>query len=905
MAPSPGATGTGSGNEINPEERSFTREPISAKKQVASTAFLEVPKKVKFNGNNTSEYLQTIDLIGDAHGHSDAQRCLDCVLFLPKREQDIIKKKAAFIRRDWEEVKELMLDEFMDEEWNRYSPKDLERCADRAYSKRIDSVKDFVKYHRRFRTISEALKEREIISWQDESATFLQGLPKTILRKWEDGRRRRRLDLGHFAISASKTNDGNATRGGVDPSGGRTDDESDAPLVRRQLRKSSAKLHSLASLKEIAQEVMEILEDDEMYGYRGYRSLHRSHEQRHHSKDGTAETDTETRASEEGSSEDESNSESESDDDRKHKSSKEKKSKHGKKEEKKIDESPKEEKEEKVVEQASVSDGLSHLANHFENSLKIFATTMESMNTRINASAPAAQFRSYGGNAAYASNTGPATYPNNVAVDQGGGGFGRVGGGPITCFTCGGAHGFKDVDLCKSMQRFLEQGIVTRSPTGTFFYRGKLLPLRSEINSTFEDWINAQESAQDPKEEKVARFKDVLVTEYYRAPQATRAIPTTAMATIRDWGTESDLEDDAAQEGQIYEIDAGKRTRANPGSSSSNAEPPTVKRVDTRSIDTRRAEHQQPAPPALLRETPPHQPPLIISPTPAVRIVPPPSVAATSAHDNDEVMTEATVRRKPTSMLKNSLELRHAPTDVFDKLLNQGINMPLGMFLASSPDMAKAMLRHCQRRKVPLPDQEARVIYDGNLARIPDFSLPDGTILEAYNIIPSGATEAVEAHPLGHLPVVVHGREQLALIDSGSMISVISDRLRKELGLIATKREGDFIRGIGGHLVPMAGICVDVEVQVGGAGIKNQLMVSTTSSVDLLLGAPFLHAVQAHLDYTSSGGTMLTMKIGSKTLEATLRKTGNIQKKIKTDQYDWNTGDWQGNSSERVPPSRA
>lgn len=268
-------------------------------------------------------------------------------------------------------------------------------------------------------------------------------------------------------------------------------------------------------------------------------------------------------------------------------------------------------------------------------------------------------------------------------------------------------------------------------------------------------------------------------------------------------------------------------------------------------------------------------------------------------------MTEATVRRKATSMLKNPLELQHSPTDVINKLLDQGINMPLGMFLASSPNMAKAMLRQCQRRRVPLPDDETRVIYDGNLAQMPDYTLPDGTVLEVHQAAPTGITEAAEAHPLGRLPVMVYGREHLALIDSGSMISVISDRLRKELGLISTKREGDFIRGIGGHLVPMAGICTDVEILIGGVPIKNHLMVSTTAAVNLLIGLPFLHAVKANLDYTDSGGTLLTMKIGPKTLEAMLRRTGSVQKRIKTDVDDWNTGEWQGNSSERVLPNLA
>lgn len=859
-------------------------EKTSAKKPVHMNAFLGAPKKVKFTGRNTSKFLKTFDLACDATGATDEDRCLQLALYLPRTEQEILKKKKAWKERDWERVKEIMLDEFEDEEENRWSPVDMEDCAEKARRKGVKTVNDFVRYHRRFRRITDSLKEKDIISHQEESTIFLTGLSKALRKRYEDLRSRRRLDSKLVAPGAPKTDT--------------EKEDEDAPLVRRQLRTTA--LHRvIPPLKDIAKDVTAILRDDELY-----RGSRRSRHHRYHSSDSdsSSEDDSDSSDSDTDTSADESSSSSDSDSDsdgrkKGRKGRKEKKGKSGKKDKK----GKKEKKTEKKGKKADTSTpapsegSMSELARQFGDQLKIFASGFQAQQQQPpyppQAPYQRPQYAPYVPSGPYTSNTtaGPYATANGTPTT-------RPTLQPYGCHTCGSrTHGFKDSHLCEPMKDFLARGIVSQDARGNYAYRDQgRFPMSGDIQEpNFKLWVENQEAARArssaPEGAKNTRFAEVNVTEYHHQAQEPSAQAWAGYTstlhksgTIRDWGSESDLEDDGH-----YQVEAKRARIAETGSSQNSA--PAVKRPDTRSAEARRKENQDVAAKGNT----------FLAPTP-IKVTSPASAAATSARsDDDEVMTEATVRRKATHHLKNQLEGRHTKDSVVTKLLDTGISMPLGMLLASSPDLAKALVKMCQRRRVPLPDDKETVVYNGNLAQFPEYILPDGTILEAH----AGETTSVSySHPLGRLSLSISGKDVEGLVDCGSMICLISEAFRKRAGLTAIKRSGDTIRGIGGESSSLGGICENVPVTIGGVVTHQHFFVSEKTSVDILLGLPFLVSVQAQLNYSPSGSANLLMKIGSKTLDATLNRIGSAQKKLHNDVDDWNTGDWQGNVSERAAP---
>lgn len=285
-----------SGDEKSPtansESGEIKTEVASARKVANLSSFLKVPKKIKFNGNNTSKFLRQFELA--TAGLPDKERCNQLALFLPSREQRTLAKKSAWKKGEWEGVKEAMLDEFHDEERNKFTISDMVRASKKAGEKKIKTVKALISYHRKFVEITSALKKRNAISWQDESLTFLEGLPKSLVSTWEEGRRRRRLDEGYLAATAAKSAaEGvrEVLEGGqetIDTTSQAKDDDI-APLIRRELRKNSANRSVVARLDEIVQDMTQILEDKEFFSIAvTTRRRHGHHSRSSHSSKSSA-----------------------------------------------------------------------------------------------------------------------------------------------------------------------------------------------------------------------------------------------------------------------------------------------------------------------------------------------------------------------------------------------------------------------------------------------------------------------------------------------------------------------------------------------------------------------------------------------------------------------------------------
>lgn len=276
--------------------------------------------------------------------------------------------------------------------------------------------------------------------------------------------------------------------------------------------------------------------------------------------------------------------------------------------------------------------------------------------------------------------------------------------------------------------------------------------------------------------------------------------------------------------------------------------------MDTRSETTRRKENEE-------------------APAPAQEGV----KSAPEVVAEDEEMTEATSRRKKsTTMLRNPLEERISKTDVQTHLLQTTVNISLEMLLAAAPELAKAISDQCKRRRIPRPEPDELLAYQGEKITLPGGEVLDGLL---------GSADAVYAAPLGKLTVEVRGKSVKGLVDSGSMITVIGNNLRKSLGLTLTHSGGHTLTGINGDSIPLAGICKNVPITIGDSTSRHHIFVSPREEQQLVLGIPFLRSTSALIRYGPGKETLISLTINGNQTESVLQMEGEDVRRVSEDRF--------------------
>ncbi|KAK4700155.1 hypothetical protein P7C70_g6094, partial [Phenoliferia sp. Uapishka_3] len=186
----------------------------------------------------------------------------------------------------------------------------------------------------------------------------------------------------------------------------------------------------------------------------------------------------------------------------------------------------------------------------------------------------------------------PTFMPNSLPLGVPGA---MSGGSRITCFTCGeNTHGFKDLDKCATTQDLLAKGLLTLGFNGGLLYRGTRLPLRDNLPpgiTTFAQWVESEEkrlgngNGADKVTLTTLRFANALIGAYYgtdcgdyhyrpaaQEDQVSEEKFSGAFAGDY-WGAP-----DKELMG-FYDVDAGKRGRA---AESSTLAQPQPKRQDVK-----------------------------------------------------------------------------------------------------------------------------------------------------------------------------------------------------------------------------------------------------------------------------------------------------------------------------------
>jgi hypothetical protein len=145
------------------------------------------------------------------------------------------------------------------------------------------------------------------------------------------------------------------------------------------------------------------------------------------------------------------------------------------------------------------------------------------------------------------------------------------------------------------------------------------------------------------------------------------------------------------------------------------------------------------------------------------------------------------------------------------------------------------------------------------------------------------------------ISVIVKNRQvPNALIDGGSGVNIITDTLRRKLGLKKIEPAPFTIKMADQRKVMPKGIIRDVRLDVGGIVIRTTLtvidMVSTEDSYSLLLGRPWLKEAQAQHDWPLN---KLTLTQGGNKVEISTQRTPALspaRRPLNWEDYDWEMG---------------
>ena len=92
-----------------------------------------------------------------------------------------------------------------------------------------------------------------------------------------------------------------------------------------------------------------------------------------------------------------------------------------------------------------------------------------------------------------------------------------------------------------------------------------------------------------------------------------------------------------------------------------------------------------------------------------------------------------------------------------------------------------------------------------------------------------------------------------ALVDTGSQVNIISERLATQLNLPIEVGSPLELRNASGGIISVAGVCRDVDISTVGRRSLQTFLVTSTNANDLLLGLPWFMSVGARMIVTGKG----------------------------------------------------
>ncbi|KAK4701126.1 hypothetical protein P7C70_g5111, partial [Phenoliferia sp. Uapishka_3] len=806
----------------------------------------DVPKNKipKFKGSKVSRFLDRYEIEFLARGCTEQ----DMAFYLPTSVKldwlQLVRGLPGYATRDWNALKKSMKDTFGDEEKYKYSLNHLRRFVTAQKRKgRPNKLSRVNRVYLKFAEITSYLKGKHIISEQEESRSFLSMLPEDIVEMFYS-----RRDMRQLAKNAEDVDD---------------DEEDGAlPEIRDILKELQAIFASFAKRGKISK----------IRGKRQWDSSDSESDEDEESEESDVQDSSEESESEEEKTHRAKNSHSKASrsHSRSHSNSTSQKSSKAHKSSKSSD-------SDRGIERMRMPKMRDEVVDKLLSKFDELQVTVAQMGTQVTTATAAATAAvagqtyarrpSFGtpnnGRPQYSAppqnpnvsrwntprrdapphESNAATYESNFAGS--GSNAIPVGGAPPnqwgsrapvsspsapyipphqrtanpqyaatspSCLWCGGEDGPPHwMYSCKSLDEALKGGLVQRNASGKLQYGMRYIPGRAHPRG-MRAWVAEQEEiAKASAREKNVSFAEVSTNSIeYEPPEISEG--------------QGEYEATHVQVDE-YEVNAGKRTR-----SASDENAPPKKNVRT------------------------HKPRESL-----FEDLGGPRSGITSDKENDVEMKEPARRRSPTvpkPKLESAVESKADTRTVLEKLLQQEITIPMSVMLASSPELAKAMVNECRRKRMPAGDQEVNhVSWTGE-----EFGDEPQVNLNSYEgSRKSHRSKSYYAGVLAFANVNIEGETIKALLDNGSMICMMQDRVRKRLGLPIRTDGTHKVRMAGGSLEVMLGISEDVPVRIGGVTTYVHFFISEGSSNGVLLGQNFLRQVEARFSYHADGSVMMGM----------------------------------------------
>ncbi len=127
---------------------------------------------------------------------------------------------------------------------------------------------------------------------------------------------------------------------------------------------------------------------------------------------------------------------------------------------------------------------------------------------------------------------------------------------------------------------------------------------------------------------------------------------------------------------------------------------------------------------------------------------------------------------------------------------------------------------------------------------------------EAQAVLISSLTSSEQAYIASTLKVKVWLRDMVvdAMLDTGAKVNVMSKALADQAGLTVQMNVQIGIKAVSGGLSKFAGVCEDVEVNIGGiVNLQTILVIPNLAYHKLILGQPFVHNTQVCLYFNEEG----------------------------------------------------
>lgn len=857
-----------------------------------------IRKNFYFRGYNVRRFLQNLESYYRPQGVPDSEICDLIPLNMDHDIQKKVRSMEGFVFKDWKLLKSEMKEAFPDER-DRHTMKELDEFCYKVKHRKggIRTLSQLDKYGREFSTISDDLIRSDKLSWQEESRAFLRLFPSNIRQELEERRKMMRI-VGEKAWLESD----------------------DLDTARRRRKRDRAwTLLKVSAIKKHARYVLEDVEAeyDERRIRKGRNAIRTDDEESaeessESSESSESESDKENRSVRKrgGSKDKHRNYQAQDRHDKVQRPSRGRK--HGRNE-------SEDDKQDRRKERKA-DDAIEDLARKFGelkahgaiksdtqdllNLLTSLASNLQErsskdQNRQPDAPAPQAiqipppqpqyiyQQPHQSQQFAHPQDQYPArdqpphlTEPNSIPL-------GRVpyqarpryNNPTPVCYFCNGVN--HTLWICPTLADYQRRGILTRDPTtGRLLYKNQPVPVplsQLKIYVDNQEGQNTAVGAGNARTQAAPAVHSVSIN--WQPPDVSESGHNFYEASIYQVG-----EDDRQPEEKFYEVDAGKRTRAG-GSDSDHVPIPRKVQVipderdrvrnlgpqlqDQRGPIERLPFSIKPTPTQRRREHQPTPGPSHVpQPREETRFVEPPAIPKESmpvkepkgkgrAQDDDVSMKEGTIKTRgpPTHRMGTNFDAKYNSREVYQTMLDQEISLSIGQLLAVSYPLTQHLVEDGRRKRMPVAVNSA----DLDLALDSDVNL--------HGISPN----IPYIGPLGFGKCTVYGysnsdaRVVKALLDSGSQINIISDELRRKVGLGLRTDGVHKMRGAGGTAVPMLGLCEYVGIHVSGLDLEVHFYCMKDANFHVLLGVPFLHLVGAAMQFRKDGSVEMGMTHEGKT----------------------------------------